>query len=78
MPFDALVVGPFISASEALSGSFYIELLPSLVSGHWSNHLNYDWDGDGDIDGDDGPTASVTFGIYRTNDRTLHWREVLN
>lgn len=36
--------------------------------------LKYDWDNDGVYD--DSPTAIATFGIYRGNDRTIHWREV--
>jgi MSHA biogenesis protein MshQ len=38
--------------------------------------LNFDWDNDGDIDQDDYPFALVSFGIFRGNDRIIHWREV--
>lgn len=38
--------------------------------------FTYDWDSDGNF-GDD-PSAVATFGIYRGNDRTIHWREVFN
>ncbi len=34
--------------------------------------LQYDWDGDGNADD---PTARVTFGIYRGDDRIIYWRE---
>jgi MSHA biogenesis protein MshQ len=78
LPSSSFTVGPFLSDGEALPGSFYIELAPKSSLGHWSNHLNYDWDGDGDIDSDDKPAANITLGIYRGNERTLHWREVLN
>jgi hypothetical protein len=38
--------------------------------------FRYDWDDDGAYD--DSPEAIATFGIYRGNDRTTHWREVFN
>jgi MSHA biogenesis protein MshQ len=38
--------------------------------------LQYDWDADGSLDDD--PSGIATFGIYRGNDRTIHWREVFN
>ena len=38
--------------------------------------FTYDWDSDGDFDDD--PSAVATFGIFRGNDRTIHWREVFN
>ena len=38
--------------------------------------FTYDWDSDGSFDDD--PSAVATFGIYRGNDRTIHWREVFN
>nr|WP_297349489.1 DUF6701 domain-containing protein [uncultured Glaciecola sp.] len=38
--------------------------------------FKYDWDNDGAYD--DSPEAVATFGIYRGNDRTIHWREVFN
>jgi MSHA biogenesis protein MshQ len=38
--------------------------------------LKYDWDDDGVYD--ENPSAIATFGIYRGNDRIIHWREVFN
>lgn len=38
--------------------------------------FNYDWNGDGFYNNN--PEAVATFGIYRGNDRTIHWREVFN
>lgn len=38
--------------------------------------LKYDWDSDGEYD--DNPTAVATFGLFRGNDRIIHWREVFN
>jgi MSHA biogenesis protein MshQ len=35
--------------------------------------LKYDWDDDGDY-GDD-PSAVATFGLFRGDDRLIHWRE---
>ncbi len=36
--------------------------------------LEYDWDGNGVYNDD--PSSIITFGVYRGDDRTLHWREV--
>ncbi len=36
--------------------------------------LKYDWDADGVFD--DSPSAIATFGVFRGNDRIIHWREV--
>jgi MSHA biogenesis protein MshQ len=38
--------------------------------------LEYDWDDDGVYDND--PNAVATFGLFRGNDRIIHWREVFN
>ena len=38
--------------------------------------FKYDWDNDSAYN--DSPEAVATFGIYRGNDRTIHWREVFN
>jgi MSHA biogenesis protein MshQ len=37
--------------------------------------LKYDWDNDGVFD--ENPTAVATFGLFRGDDRFLHWRESL-
>jgi MSHA biogenesis protein MshQ len=38
--------------------------------------LQFDWNGDGTIDGDDTlPVKTVTFGQSRGNDRVIYWRE---
>lgn len=78
MPDSTLSIGPIFQLGSPVSGSFYIELVPSATAGHWSNHLNYDWDGDGDIDLLDTPWAKITLGIYKGSEKTLHWREVMN
>ena len=38
--------------------------------------LRYDWDNNGSLTKD--PTATATFGMYRGDDRLLHWREVFD
>ena len=69
---------PPLLAGEPVSGSVNVTLAPQLTSGAWNDYLNIDWDLDGDIDSDDSPSAIATFGIYRGNDRIIHWREVFN
>lgn len=39
------------------------------------DYLFFDWDGDGTIQP---PSAIITFGQYRGNDRIINWREVFN
>jgi MSHA biogenesis protein MshQ len=59
-------------------GAVKLQLDPSNDPTGWSDYLNYDWNGDGVIDSDDHPEATVTFGQFRGNDRIIHWREVFN
>lgn len=72
---DVIAVGPALSNGVGVRGSVRIRLDPAASGANWANHLNIDWDGDGDIDADDSPAADVFFGIYRGNDRTIHMRE---
>ncbi|UAA39100.1 LamG domain-containing protein [Paraneptunicella aestuarii] len=60
-----------------VSGSVGITLLPDASGVTWPDYLNFDWDGDNDIDDNDRPYATASFGQYRGNDRIIHWREVL-
>ncbi|MFC3123031.1 DUF6701 domain-containing protein [Agaribacter flavus] len=73
---DDLLLSPVIVNGQAQSGSLFLHLIPTSDANHWSQHLNIDWDQDGDIDDDDTPTAAISFGLYRGNDKTIHWREV--
>ena len=59
-------------------GSVKLKLSPTASGVVWPTHLNYDWDGDGLIDIDDFPEATITFGQFRGNDRIIQWREVFN
>ena len=61
-----------------VTGHLVLELIPNATGIIWSDYLNHDWDGDSDIDDDDKPSATVTFGQFRGNDKIIHWREVLN
>lgn len=60
------------------AGELDIWLDPTATSVTWPTYLNYDWSGDGFINTDDFPQATVTFGLFRGNDRIIHWREVFN
>ncbi|MFT4789388.1 MAG: MSHA biogenesis protein MshQ [Paraglaciecola sp.] len=59
-------------------GQLALSLDPTAIDVEWPNHLNYDWDGDGFIDIDDFPKATITFGLFRGSDRIIQWREVSN
>ena len=74
---DLRLMPPMITG-QAVSGSVLVNLIPQSTNTSWDQHLNIDWDLDGDIDSDDSPSAIATFGIFRGNDRIIHWREVFN
>lgn len=74
-PTGVISIGPAVSGGTALRGSVRVSLEPGAAGADWADYLNVDWDGDGDIDGDDKPTAEAFFGIYRGSDRTIHLRE---
>ena len=61
-----------------VAGGLTLSLLPqsSTTGQTWDDFLNFDWNGDGVIDDDDMPSALIAFGIFRGNDRIIHWREV--
>ncbi|WP_342806603.1 DUF6701 domain-containing protein [Alteromonas sp. M12] len=55
-------------------GEYRIELLPvgdNTIT--WDDFLQYDWNGE--ASGIGNPSAIVTFGQFRGNDRIIHWRE---
>ncbi|MFC4701063.1 DUF6701 domain-containing protein [Glaciecola siphonariae] len=66
---------PVLASGSAQVGSFFVTLSPTSAANDWAAYLNMDWDGDGDIDADDTPSAAISFGLYRANDKTIHWRE---
>lgn len=59
-------------------GQLELSLDPTAIGVEWPIHLNYDWDGDGNIDTDDFPKSIISFGQFRSNDRIIQWREVFN
>jgi cytoskeletal protein CcmA (bactofilin family) len=61
-----------------VSGELLLELVPNATGTIWSNYLNYDWNNNLSISQDDKPSATVTFGQFRGNDKIIHWREVFN
>nr|WP_136251357.1 LamG domain-containing protein [Ningiella ruwaisensis] len=69
------VFQPVIDSGTALSGSVFMTLEVQNTANHWSRYLNIDWDGDNDIDENDTPSANIAFGLYRGDDKTIHWRE---
>ena len=62
---------------EPLRGRFILELEPFNDSSiTWDDYLLFDWN---DTEAGIGnPSAEVSFGQYRGNDRIIHWREVFN
>jgi hypothetical protein len=75
-------------------GQFILQLSPLVDPNIFPYYLNFDWNNDGaicnaatcvdtdDLGSDpqqtDFPNATVTFGLYRGNDRIIQWREVFN
>lgn len=62
---------------EGNRGEVSIGLNPDAAGVLWPDHLNIDWDQNGIINSNDFPEATATFGLFRGNDRMIHWREVL-
>ena len=82
-PACSVLRGPLACADVTVSGTAghgqWFDLSAPGVSGAlrytlavdpW---LQFDWDGDGVVDND--PQADVVFGIFRGDDRVIHWRE---
>ena len=72
---DDFLFTPAIVNDVAQRGTFSLSLEPGVNNPYWDEFLNIDWNLDGVIDSNDKPTASVSFGHFRGNDRTLNWRE---
>ncbi|WP_040521920.1 DUF6701 domain-containing protein [Aliiglaciecola lipolytica] len=65
------------NVDKSVMGEYRIELLPvgdNTIT--WDDYLQYDWNGDDSGIGN--PSAIVTFGQFRGNDRIIHWRETGN
>lgn len=60
-----------------LRGGLQVTISSLVGSPAWAKYLNYDWNGDGMINGLDAPSATINFGMYRGNDRKINYREVL-
>ena len=75
LPSDGILV-----PTDNRVGQLSLSLIPqnSDTDQVWNDFLNFDWNGDGFIDQNDMPSAIVTFGIFRGNDRIIHWREIPN
>ena len=65
-------------AAPNVGGQLVLKLDPSNDPTGWSDYLNYDWNADGVIDDDDFPEATITFGLFRGNDKIIHWRELFD
>lgn len=65
------------NTDQTVKGEYRIELQPTNDSTiTWDDYLQFDWNGaEADYAN---PTAIITFGQFRGNDRIIHWREVTN
>jgi MSHA biogenesis protein MshQ len=79
-----LLLGVAVSSDDLLMnppnevGELILQLNPLATPSGWPSYLNYDWNGDNVIDENDFPSATVTFGQFRGNDKIIQWREVFN
>jgi MSHA biogenesis protein MshQ len=64
-------------AAANARGGMQVTISSLVGSPAWAQHLNFDWNGDGVINGLDTPTATINFGVFRGNDRKINFREVL-
>lgn len=61
----------------SVMGEYRIELQPvGDATITWDDYLSFDWNGT--EDGIGNPSATISFGQFRGNDRVIHWREVGN
>ncbi len=77
-------VGDLLINAPDLQGEVLLQLNPVSAPSNWPTYLNYDWSGDGRIcnlsscTDVDYPSATISFGLFRGNDRIIQWREVFN
>ncbi|MFT6896296.1 MAG: putative acyltransferase (DUF342 family) [Paraglaciecola sp.] len=71
---DLLISSP----GKGNTGELDLSLIPTAPDVVWPAYLNFDWDGNGNIDNDDFPDTTVIFGQFRGNDKIIQWREVFN
>ncbi|MDB4281485.1 hypothetical protein N9872_00740 [Paraglaciecola sp.] len=69
---DFLISAP----GQGHTGELKLSLVPAASGIVWPAHLNYDWNGDGNIDENDFPSAMINFGLFRGNDKIIQWREL--
>lgn len=82
-PACSVLRGPIACSNVSVSGTAghgqWFDLSAPGVAGALRYTLNvdpwlqYDWNGDGNLDND--PAADVVWGIFRGDDRVIHWRE---
>ncbi|NCP65793.1 MAG: LamG domain-containing protein [Paraglaciecola sp.] len=80
--------GDFLLSAPGQVGEVLLRLNPQSDLLAWPKHLNFDWNGDGQICNQtsscsgtgtiDYPSSVLSFGLYRGNDRVIQWREVFN
>jgi MSHA biogenesis protein MshQ len=80
--------GDLLLSAPGQVGEVLLRLNPQSDPLAWPRHLNFDWNGDGQIcnvasacSGSglvDYPSSVLSFGLYRGNDRVIQWREVFN
>lgn len=66
-----------VQNSTPIIGEYLIELQPiGDATITWDDYLQFDWNGA--AAGFGNPSATITFGQFRGNDRIIQWREVFN
>ncbi|WP_158771954.1 DUF6701 domain-containing protein [Paraglaciecola sp. L1A13] len=87
--FNFALLGNASNNGPGAAGVVKVSLDPSENTPAWAEYMNFDWNSDGYICANssqcssesvelDEPSSLITFGIFRGNDRIIHWREVFN
>lgn len=80
--FGLPVGNQFELDAPGITGELELWLDPAHEDVTWPTYLNYNWNNEGTskdvIDSADYPSATITFGQFRGNDKIIHWREVFN